>query len=423
MMSRPRYSNGSRRHQGFSLVELALVLVAVGLIVGGVSELSRRYLHNNALEDQRNQLTSANVDAALRGFALAHSRLPCPDVPVSGVRDGVEDCSISGSLVQVGYLPVRSLGLFESSDRAWLENIAYGVSRTASGHDLATLSQQFSRTLSSHGIQCQDPTATADCDVNVGASISTITFNSTATDLNILDFCAQLKTAEAATYSSSQIHTTANSTDLNLAYVYALPGSARSLVGGQGSLESAEDLLANNQLTAALTTPNATLDDRRHFHSFADVYQSMGCAARVSGVDATYHAGVANAGGEYLGRINLALMKVQLGVAEDDLDGANRDQTFASIGIVLATADLLISIAELVEFNAAAVAGVAVATAQLVVAGIALDDAIQGVADAEDWVDELNGVTTTFRGQLLTSGNAAQETRTTGQQVQVRGGL
>ena len=176
-------------------------------------------------------------------------------------------------------------------------------------------------------------------------------------------------------------------------------------------------------MAPSLTGVNAQLDDHRQLRSYRDLFQSLNCPQRLSGVDSVYYSSFATAGGEYLGRINLAAAKVQLGVAESDIGGAERDVTFGTIGIALATADLLISIAELTTLNAAAVAGVAVATAELAnaVAGLVL--ANESVTSAKAWRDEVATATTGFRTELLESGNTMTANRAISQAAQTRGEL
>lgn len=65
------------RHSGFSLIELAVVLVIVGLLLGsGLAAMTARTEQARRAE-QREQFES--IRAALHGFAMAHGRLPCAD--------------------------------------------------------------------------------------------------------------------------------------------------------------------------------------------------------------------------------------------------------------------------------------------------------------------------------------------------------
>ena len=94
--------------KGFSLVEMAVVLVIVGLMLGGLltplsMQMEQRKISETqkALEDTREALT---------GFALRNGYLPCPAVSAS---NGLEDRrgDNCGDARRVGYLPWATLGL------------------------------------------------------------------------------------------------------------------------------------------------------------------------------------------------------------------------------------------------------------------------------------------------------------------------
>lgn len=86
--------------RGFSLLELALVLLvmgAVGLVAWRLVPMLVQTADGNATDRQLHQ-----AEQAVLGFALANGRLPCPDSD----GDGTENC---GS--HAGQLPLRTLGL------------------------------------------------------------------------------------------------------------------------------------------------------------------------------------------------------------------------------------------------------------------------------------------------------------------------
>ncbi len=101
-----------RSQRGFSLIELAVVLVVVGLMIGYLiiplgSQSEKRYVAEASRQlDQIRQ--------ALYGFALANGRLPCPADPNSLGRENpaggstpATPCTNGGR----GFVPAATLGL------------------------------------------------------------------------------------------------------------------------------------------------------------------------------------------------------------------------------------------------------------------------------------------------------------------------
>lgn len=85
-MSRPTYSSDRRvavfRHRGFTLTELAIALLILGLLIGSLlGPLSARMDLQRTLETQQRL---AETRDALIGFAAANGRLPCPASVASG---------------------------------------------------------------------------------------------------------------------------------------------------------------------------------------------------------------------------------------------------------------------------------------------------------------------------------------------------
>ncbi len=106
---------------GFSLIELAIVLIVFSLLAGGMlGNLSGYRQHN---EEQRALRQLELSQEALYGFAITHGRLPCPANPTldSATSDaGNEDCPR-----EHGALPWRALGLSETDP--WGQRLTYYV--------------------------------------------------------------------------------------------------------------------------------------------------------------------------------------------------------------------------------------------------------------------------------------------------------
>lgn len=114
--------------RGFSLVELAIVLVIVALLSGGLMLGLSAQRDAAAYQEAQHQLDTAKE--ALLGFAISNGRLPCPAASNSvsgGANAGMEDCLIvTNSNQRHGVLPWATLGLPETD--AWDRRLTYFVS-------------------------------------------------------------------------------------------------------------------------------------------------------------------------------------------------------------------------------------------------------------------------------------------------------
>lgn len=100
-------------NSGFTLIEMAIVLVIVGFIVGGLLKpLSAQLEQRSAMETKVNL---DNAKEALMGYAVAHGRLPCPATVAS---NGMEAFAAGGDATNGncaafynGFLPAATLGI------------------------------------------------------------------------------------------------------------------------------------------------------------------------------------------------------------------------------------------------------------------------------------------------------------------------
>lgn len=112
----PLISN-HRSTQGFTLVELAIVLVIIAFLTGGLMMGITAQRASAENSDAQRQLD--NIREALIGFAMANGRLPCPADPVLTSVDatvGLEDRANTNSPCnrEYGVIPWVTLGLPET---------------------------------------------------------------------------------------------------------------------------------------------------------------------------------------------------------------------------------------------------------------------------------------------------------------------
>jgi prepilin-type N-terminal cleavage/methylation domain-containing protein len=114
--------------KGFSLTEMAIVLVIVGLLLGGV--LVPLSAQIDAANASANQKTMAEIRDALIGFAIANGRLPCPALAITPSGTGTAGLEPSpvlpgGCANAAGVLPWATLGVGETD--AWGRRYTFRV--------------------------------------------------------------------------------------------------------------------------------------------------------------------------------------------------------------------------------------------------------------------------------------------------------
>lgn len=184
--------------RGFTLLELALVLIVIGLITAAGAFVLPWTRESQSLDKTRQVMAEAST--AILAFSLTNNRLPCPADPALTVGDanyGKEDCSLA-----VGVVPHEALLLsgpvFDTAHRA----VVYSVYRNAStAADLATAVNLFD------GVDEPDSV------------------------VNVYDFCQALKNADASAGTGyTSVSTSTNSggcaagNDINQAFILVSGG-------------------------------------------------------------------------------------------------------------------------------------------------------------------------------------------------------
>lgn len=130
------FVNRFKKESGFTLIEIAVVLVIVGVLLGSFIGSFTQRIETTRRDNTKKQLE--NIRTALLGFASAKGRLPCPttttgsglEVPFPGSTT-VIPCSL-----QHGFIPGKTLGIDGAYNRdnllidVWGNPIRYSVTTT-----------------------------------------------------------------------------------------------------------------------------------------------------------------------------------------------------------------------------------------------------------------------------------------------------
>jgi len=115
-MASVRSPHRHAREHGLSLVELAIGLLILSLIVGGLLVPLATQVEQSRVTQTQRQLDE--IREALIGFALANGRLPCP---ASGLSSGVESPAGGGNCTHPynGFVPAVTLGLSQVDEQGF----------------------------------------------------------------------------------------------------------------------------------------------------------------------------------------------------------------------------------------------------------------------------------------------------------------
>jgi len=119
-----------KKNKGFSLIEMAIALIILGFILGGLIIPLRSQRDQQQI--YRTVSSLEEVKDALLGFAVIHGRLPCSDQNGDGKEDRKEKITPYGSIMiceynNEGYLPWKDLGVGRYD--AWSNPFRYRVDK------------------------------------------------------------------------------------------------------------------------------------------------------------------------------------------------------------------------------------------------------------------------------------------------------
>jgi prepilin-type N-terminal cleavage/methylation domain-containing protein len=109
------------RVNGFSLVEMAIVLAIVGILLAGLLPTVSSQIEIQRRNETRKLL--AEIQQALVGYAIINGRLPCPAKPTivtNTTGAGISDCTLTN-----GVVPWATLGTSETD--AWGRRFTYSA--------------------------------------------------------------------------------------------------------------------------------------------------------------------------------------------------------------------------------------------------------------------------------------------------------
>lgn len=138
-------SNIKGRNSGFTLIELAIVMVVVSIMIGSMLGPLKQQIDDQKIKETEQQLKE--IHDALLGFAAVEGRLPCPTEPG---EDGLEldpgtNCEGRTGTVQHGFVPANTLGLQGNTNDqgllldAWSQPIRYSISNSNENNAAAGL--------------------------------------------------------------------------------------------------------------------------------------------------------------------------------------------------------------------------------------------------------------------------------------------
>ena len=401
-----------QRMRGFTLVEISVALLALGLVVWGAVAFWQQSAGQRVSALQLDVQQQARQ--SVLGFLYARHRLPCP----AADANGVESCSLAGGgLRQVGFVPWQTLAL----PRPESGRLRYGVFREASAtahldRDLAVAQDRMNplrvRTpnprpqngSAPNGNAPPLPVATAGLNSACNPANAPPCSLGGAASVNQVDVCLALNTAsDTATAPAGSLGVMSAGVRRPAAFAIAAPGLLDADGNGQ-AFDGANATASDASPTFESSNPRAThaYDDTVLAASHAELFAMLGCE---TGLSVAAHAHFNAATGAFV--LERALydyrdqLYVMVKLAEADVAAATAGVTSAIAGgadaaqaMLSAVADTTMSVgARSFQIGLAAV-GIAAAVAGGIAAGVSMGLAVDSLVDAQDTHNEFAARTT-----------------------------
>lgn len=251
---------------GFTLIEMAFVILIMGLIVGSVFSF-----YTPQLEQKRQQLTidrENKIARALSDFAQAQNRLPCPaapeDVPVGNAR-----VACASNTLRNGIVPFRTLGLTQDDIMDGFGNpITYSITEavsqvpTGNAHDLCRTDNIWVMTIVTPPSTANiNPNKARFCCSQVNAATEMRVFQDSSKTTPVSVVQTTFDGTFAAVDAPSPVPTPANIADDTLAYFsYVLVSHGKN---GDGSYTIGA--AARKPLNISNTSEAENADDDNEF--------------------------------------------------------------------------------------------------------------------------------------------------------------
>jgi len=217
---------------GFTLLEVAVVLMIVGLLLGGLLvPLSAQMEQRNITDTQR---SLSEIKEALIGYALTNGRLPCPAAPNT---TGLESPIGGGACTNFynGFVPAATLGLAGTDSAgyavdAWGNRIHYAVTSWNSASPAFNDVFTTANGMSTVGISNLLPTSLAVCSTATGISSSSCATGAWLTSSSMGVPAVIFSTGKNGAQGSGGADEAAN-LDANQTFVSHLPAGTGSANG------------------------------------------------------------------------------------------------------------------------------------------------------------------------------------------------